>query len=479
MLSRIAKSPPGPPGWPILGCLLEIDFSRMHDSFDQWAKQYGSLILCKMATKALVVISCPRLVKKGLAEKSCSDVLNDRQDTFVSKYIMDNAKGVLFGKYGQTTTELRKIMYKGLNTHCQAAPQFEIIARKELERLINNVADQRGRDFNPNELVSSSIANIVAILLSGSVADEKDAEVIWEYNKAMRKSIEVTTDSMLLTFPFLRFLPVEVGRRYRRTMQAKEDLLKKFFHSNKETYEAGRERGLVDILLKLKSQEKLNGDIQWLTDSNIKAIIQDIIFGGLGSITYGILSLLLTLLHHHECVDGIYQEIVKVIGLDRCPSLQDRPAMPYTEAVILETLRYITPVPVSGPHRAMEDVELEGYTIPKEATIMINIWTIHHDTAIWGDPWTFRPKRFLDDNGELLPEDHTLRQSLVNFGSGPRSCVGENLARSRIFLYLTTLVQTFDLLPPEVGTLISDDPRTFLPGGVLRPPDYKMRAVAR
>ncbi|KAL3870409.1 hypothetical protein ACJMK2_038492 [Sinanodonta woodiana] len=479
MFSRIKQSLPGPSGWPILGSLLDIDTSNLHVSFDKWTNEYGPLFLCKMATKTLVVISSPRLVKQALVEKCCSDVLNDRPDSFFSKYIMDDAMGVVFGKYGQTTTEIKKFMYKGLNTHCQGAPQFEAMTQKELEKLIKNVADQKGKDFNPFEFVSTSLANIVTILFSGSVADEKDAEIIWEYNKAIRGSIEVTTDTLLWAFPFLRFLPVEVGRKYRRTMQAKEELLKRFFQSNKDTYEAGRERGLVDFLFKIQSEENKEGEIQCLTDSQIKAIIQDVIFGGIGSVTYSILSMLLLLVHHHDYVEGIYQEIVNVVGLNRFASLQDLPAMPYTEAVILETLRYITIVPITASHRAMADIELEGYTIPKEAAIIINIWTIHHDPAIWGDPWVFRPERFLDDNGGLLPAEHALRQSLVIFGAGPRSCVGEELAGSRIFLYLTSLVQKFDLLPPEEGTGISDDPRTFLPGGVLRPPDYKMRAVSR
>ncbi|KAK3589273.1 hypothetical protein CHS0354_008336 [Potamilus streckersoni] len=95
MLAR-GKIIPGPQGWPILGCILEVDPSRLHLSFDKWAMQYGPLLSCKMATKYLVVISCPRLVKKALAENGFSDVLNDRTETSFSKYIMDNAKGVIF-----------------------------------------------------------------------------------------------------------------------------------------------------------------------------------------------------------------------------------------------------------------------------------------------------------------------------------------------------------------------------------------------
>ncbi|KAK3589266.1 hypothetical protein CHS0354_008330 [Potamilus streckersoni] len=478
-IASLKNLAPGPSGWPVVGCLFEIEPGSLHFSFDRWAKKYGPLILCKMAAINLFVISCPRLIKKAFAEKGYSDILNDRQDTFFAKYIMDDSKGVIFGKYGQTFIRLRKIMYKGLNLYGEGVQQFENMAYKELERLMKSITDLGGRDVDPKELLSHSLANMIGILLTGSMVNETDADLIWEYNNNANNAVEMYTDIMLSVFPFLRFSPLKVGQRYRRTMRAKKELLDKYFFSYKDTYVPGRERGLVDVLFKIQSQEKNVGDTQWLTDSQVKAFIQDIIFAGLITTRNGLLCTLLVLLHHHDCVDRMYQEIVDTVGLERSPSLKDRPAMPYTDAVILEALRYITHVPLAIPHGAMEDVELEGYTIPKGSRLIMNIWTVHHDPAIWGDPWIFRPERFLDDNGELLPAEHTMRQSLVTFGSGKRNCVGENLAKSRFFLYLTTLIQKFDLLLPKEGTVPSDDSRTFLPGGALRPQDYKMRFRVR
>lgn len=41
------------------------------------------------------------------------------------------------------------------------------------------------------------------------------------------------------------------------------------------------------------------------------------------------------------------------------------------------------------------------------------MWFIHHDEEVWGDPWVFRPERFLDSEGKLLPIDHPTRQAYV------------------------------------------------------------------
>ncbi|KAL3870413.1 hypothetical protein ACJMK2_038481 [Sinanodonta woodiana] len=478
-ITRVKYNCPGPSNWPVFGCLFQLESSRLHFSFDRWAKKFGPIIVCKMASTYVYVISSPRLIKKAFGEKGYSDVLNDRPDTFYAKYIMDDSKGVIFGKYGPTFIRLRKIMYKGLKMYGEGVQQFESIAHKELDQLIKSISDLGGKDFDPNPFLSRSLANIIGILLTGSMVDESDVDLIWKYDNNLNDIFDMSTDVILYTFPFLRLMPVEVGRKYRRIMETKKELLDKFFVLQKETYIPGRERGLIDALFNLQSQEKSVGDTQWLPDSQIKAFIQDIIDAGLLTTRNGLLCILLVLLHHHECVDRMYQEIVDVVGLERSPSLNDRPSMPYTEALLLEALRYITHIPIGVPHGAMEDVELEGYNIPKGSMLIINSWTAHHDPAIWGDPWVFRPDRFLDDNGELLPPEHTLRQSLVTFGAGKRVCVGENLAKSRIFLYLTTLIQKFDFLLPIGGTVPSDDPHNFLPGAVLRPHDYMMRLKVR
>ena len=39
-----------------------------------------------------------------------------------------------------------------------------------------------------------------------------------------------------------------------------------------------------------------------------------------------------------------------------------------------------------------------------------NIWSAHHSEDAWTDPWVFRPERFIDDSGALLPENDPLME---------------------------------------------------------------------
>jgi cytochrome P450 len=62
--------------------------------------------------------------------------------------------------------------------------------------------------------------------------------------------------------------------------------------------------------------------------------------------------------------DKAQREIDSIIG-DRLPDFSDRQNMPYIEAIYREVLRSSPPVPMSFPHRLMEDDHFKGYFIPK------------------------------------------------------------------------------------------------------------------
>jgi cytochrome P450 len=97
--------------------------------------------------------------------------------------------------------------------------------------------------------------------------------------------------------------------------------------------------------------------------------------------------------------------------------------MPYTEAVLFETLRFSTLLPSGLIHRCLETKEFHGYTILKGSWILPNIYSVHYNKEIWGDPEVFRPSRFLSKDG-LSAVRH---EALLPFGTGKRACIGEPL----------------------------------------------------
>lgn len=68
------------------------------------------------------------------------------------------------------------------------------------------------------------------------------------------------------------------------------------------------------------------------------------------------------------------EEIDRVVGPDRLPTMADEPNLPYIRACVKETLRWMPTVPLGIPHAVIRDDAYMGYTIPKGAGVALNIW---------------------------------------------------------------------------------------------------------
>ncbi|VVD04308.1 unnamed protein product [Leptidea sinapis] len=165
-----------------------------------------------------------------------------------------------------------------------------------------------------------------------------------------------------------------------------------------------------------------------------------------------IVFMLLYLVRAPEVRTRLQDEIDRVVGTTRLPSLSDRSRMVYTEAVILETLRISSVAAVGIPHMALQDATLGEYVIPKGTFVLLAIHDLHNGCH-WNNPHEFRPERFLTKEGNLIQSDW-----LMPFGYGKRRCIGEGLARSELFLFTTYLLQRFHLKIPEEDPLPSTEP---------------------
>lgn len=128
--------------------------------------------------------------------------------------------------------------------------------------------------------------------------------------------------------------------------------------------------------------------------------------------------------------------------------------MPYTESVIFEVLRMSSLVPSGLFHRAIENKEFHGYVIPKGTWIIGNLWSVHNNPEIWGDPENFRPERFLSEDGTKAKK----HEALVPFQVGKRACLGEPLARDTIFLFLASIFQKFQVGPDPENPKLDFEP---------------------
>uniref|UniRef100_A0A2I3GAI0 Steroid 17-alpha-hydroxylase/17,20 lyase n=1 Tax=Nomascus leucogenys TaxID=61853 RepID=A0A2I3GAI0_NOMLE len=148
----------------------------------------------------------------------------------------------------------------------------------------------------------------------------------------------------------------------------------------------------------------------------------------------------------------LYEEIDQNVGFSRTPTISDRNRLLLLEATIREVLRVRPVAPMLIPHKANVDSSIGEFAVDKGTHVIINLWALHHNEKEWHQPDQFMPERFLNPAGTQLISPSV---SYLPFGAGPRSCIGEILARQELFLIMAWLLQRFDLEVPDDGQLPS------------------------
>ena len=109
----------------------------------------------------------------------------------------------------------------------------------------------------------------------------------------------------------------------------------------------------------------LNLTISFIAEKQLLAICVDLFMAGSETTTKALNFCFLYLVLYPEVQRKAQEEIDRVIGRDRFPTLADRPRMPYVNSVGLESVRMFMGRTMNIPHRALKDTYILGHRIPK------------------------------------------------------------------------------------------------------------------
>jgi len=116
----------------------------------------------------------------------------------------------------------------------------------------------------------------------------------------------------------------------------------------------------------------------------------------------------------------------------------------YVTAAVQETLRRRPVLPNCAPRLVKRPVTIGGFAYPTGVALSPLAYGVHHDPAIYPDPYAFRPERFL----ERPPGTYTW----IPFGGGRRRCLGASFALLEMKTVLRTVLRG-DTVRAADGTL--------------------------
>jgi cytochrome P450 len=163
------------------------------------------------------------------------------------------------------------------------------------------------------------------------------------------------------------------------------------------------------------------------------------------------------LLSFHPEVEAQFRGELDQVLEGRPPAPEDLERLPYTEAVVRETLRLYPPIGRIG-RRPLRSLQLEGVTLERDMPVFLSPFVTQRDGRWFSHPEEFRPERWIE------PAPERARFSWFPFGAGPRSCIGETFARTVIPLVVATVAQRWRLQAirptlPAVRPLLTLKPR--------------------
>ena len=160
-----------------------------------------------------------------------------------------------------------------------------------------------------------------------------------------------------------------------------------------------------------------------------------------------------------EVENKLHEELDSVLG-DRTPTFEDVANLPYTRAILDETMRLYPPVPILS-RQALKEDEIRGKKIPAGSLILVVPWLIQRHKKFWKNPDHFMPERFMP--GAEKPVKFTY----LPFSAGPRVCIGKSFGITESVLAIAIIAQRFRLNLPLNADIKHECRLTLRPKGKL------------
>ncbi|XP_072286143.1 cytochrome P450 2G1-like [Pyxicephalus adspersus] len=460
--------PPGPTPLPLIGNLLNIKIGSLVSSFIKLHEQYGPVYTLYFGSDPVIVICGYEAVKKALIDQN--DDFGARGNLPTLQFTKDY--GITFSN-GERWKIIRSFSVKTLRDFGFGKRSMEWKIQEEARCVIKDFRKLQGHPINPSKSFMQAFSNILCSIMFGDrydYTDKRFTKLLYIVEEIVQLTSSPWGQAHSMLPSLMNCIP---GPHHKTVRMAKEldEFVAEIVNSCQQTFDPSNLRHFVDCFLMKMEKEKDDPNTAF-TMKNLLFTIHNLFLAATETLSSTLRHALLILLKYPEVQAKLHEEIDRVIGRERIPNMDDKPNMPYTQAVIQEVQRFSDIGPFNVPHMVTKDTEFRGYHIPKGTDVYFLLCTVHRDPTQFATPYKFNPNHFLDDNGKFKKNDANMP-----FSAGKRMCPGESMARMELFIFLTTILQNFTL---SCNMEISDaDVAPKLTGFLNTPIQYKLSFIPR
>ncbi|XP_066285435.1 cytochrome P450 2D4-like [Branchiostoma lanceolatum] len=378
--------------------------------------------------------------------------------------------------YGPQWKHQRKFAMTTLRDFGVGKRSLEGKVNEEANALVQEFLSKNGQPFDLKITMQNAVSNIICSIVFGDRFEYGDHDFL-RLISLLNATVEAkptVIDRLSMILPVFRHLGLFVRSREEKSLkmfQALQEFCGEQVEKHRATFDPNDIRDFIDAFLLEQQRAQDEKSRENFSDKQLLEVLIDLFLAGTETTATTIRWTLLYMMENPEVKEKVHQEIDSVLG-QTPPSYAQRNQLPYTNATLAEVLRIKPIVPLSVPHAASRDTTLNGYNIPQEAMIMVNLWSVHMDPQLFPEPNKFRPERFLDQDGNFVKHE-----AVIPFSVGHRICLGEQLAKMELYMLFVSLMQRFTFNLPEGAPKPSMVGGT---GGVINTPfPFELCAIPR
>jgi cytochrome P450 len=429
----VNRNPPGPRDWTFGWSLARNIRHRVLETYAGLNRDYGDRVLTRIGPFRLYFFFHPDDVHDVLVTRAKS-ILRDPRP--LKTFEQWNGRSLVIVE-GEAWKRQRRMVQPAFQSR-----RFAGYAGKMstvIDTLGDTLQSQAGAghiDVDMDPSMTALTLNIICqTMFSTDIRSRFD-----EMRQAMLTLSEIAYHEMQDLFPRPAWLPTRWNRRKKEAIRVLDDVVWSFIRQRRQD---PADRGdLLSMLLATVDEE---GDGGKLSDEQVRNEAMTLMLAGHDTTAAALNWLWWILAAHPDIADRCRDELATVCS-GRLATFIDLAQLPYLTAVVKETLRMYPPAFGVFLRKAIEDVQIGEYLVPKGSLISLSSQVTHHDERWYPDPERFDPERFLPPRVDNIPHG-----AWFPFGMGPRVCIGQSFAMTEMLLIAARLLPRFDvgLVPGE------------------------------
>ncbi|XP_045541247.1 cytochrome P450 307a1-like [Papilio machaon] len=477
------KQAPGPVPLPVIGSLHLLGKRESpFQSFTDLAKKYGDIFSIKLGSSQCLVVNNLELIREVLNQNG--KFFGGRPDflRFHKLFAGDRNNSLALCDWSNLQLRRRNLARRhcGPKQHTDNFSRIGSVATFEsieLLQTLKHITRNTESSINIKPLLMMSAMNMFSnYMCSVRFDSETDVEfkkivdhfdeIFWEINQGY------AVDFLPWLAPFYK---KHMEKLSNWSQDIRSFILSRIVDQREINLDTeGPEKDFLDGLLRV-----LHDDPN--VDRNTIIFMLEDFLGGHSSVGNLVMLCLAAVARDADVGKKIKAEIDGITKGKRAVTLSDKINLPYTEATILESLRYASSPIV--PHVATEPAVIAGYGIEKGTVVFINNYELNTSEKYWDEPEKFDPNRFLErnkirvrrnslcdsgmesDSERSTPINKTsdTEKEVVNvrkniphflpFSIGKRTCIGQTLVTTMSFVMFANIIQEFDIRAENIEDL--------------------------